>query len=253
MGVLATRATTMAVRPGIHTHYQFMGFLLMSAFMRPVWGGLDWLFSLINWAKRKVLKDKTLLYTMTSTVDMIQDLCNILVDSNFQVCKLIKGGGFNESNLYNHFKNTTKVIKKFSKIIEPHGSLSAELNNSLPEPSTDEMPPVKWTPDRPELIKRIDKYEKNYRKQVHQEIINLRAAHPDYLQLDGENDELIMKSICVKTVNNGKKVGEIEDNLRELRAAHPDYLQLDGENDELIKRFTKYSIKMRQNITNIFI
>ena len=81
--------------------------------------------------------------------------------------------------------------------------------------------------------------KKNYRKQAHQKIINLRAAHPDYLQLDGENDELIVKLIYVETMNNGKTVGEIEDNLTELRAAHPDYLQLDGENEELIKRFTE--------------
>ena len=29
-----------------------LGFLLMSAFMRLVWGALDWLFLLINWTKR---------------------------------------------------------------------------------------------------------------------------------------------------------------------------------------------------------
>lgn len=174
-----------------------------------------------------------------SAVDMIEDLCDVLVDSILEVCRLIKGGGFNESNLYNHFKNTAKIIKKYSKIVESHSSLSAEPNNSLPNPATDDKPPVKWTSDRRELIRRIAEYEKNYRKQVHQEIINLRKAHPDYLQLDGENDELIMKLIYVKTMNNGKTVGEIEDNLRELQAAHPDYLQLDSENDELIKRFIK--------------
>ena len=41
-------------------HFPYFGFdlgiLLMSAFMRPVWGGLHWLYMLINWAKRKVLK-----------------------------------------------------------------------------------------------------------------------------------------------------------------------------------------------------
>ena len=40
-----------------------LGFLLMSAFMNPVWGGWDWLFLLINWAKRNTLEDKTLLYS----------------------------------------------------------------------------------------------------------------------------------------------------------------------------------------------
>ena len=51
----------------------------MSAFMRPVWGGSDWLFSLINWAKLNTLKDKPSKYIMTSTVDMIQDLCSIFI------------------------------------------------------------------------------------------------------------------------------------------------------------------------------
>ena len=52
----------MARIPGIHIPLK-LGFLLMSAFMRLVWGGLDWLFLLINWTKRKVLKDKALLYS----------------------------------------------------------------------------------------------------------------------------------------------------------------------------------------------
>ena len=60
------------------------------------------------------------------------------------------------------------------------------------------LPPVKWTLDKHEFYDRIEEYEKNYRKQVHQEIINLRVKHPDYLQFDGENDELIMKLIYVK-------------------------------------------------------
>ena len=55
--------TTMAGIPKIHTHLK-LGFLLMSAFLRPVLGGLDWLFLLINWTKRKVLKDKALLYSI---------------------------------------------------------------------------------------------------------------------------------------------------------------------------------------------
>ena len=43
---------------------QILEFLLMSAFLIPVWGGLDWLLLLINWTKRKCYKDKALLYSI---------------------------------------------------------------------------------------------------------------------------------------------------------------------------------------------
>ena len=43
----------LAVSPKNHTHPKG-GFLLMSAFMRLDWSGLDWLFLLINWTNRKV-------------------------------------------------------------------------------------------------------------------------------------------------------------------------------------------------------
>ena len=39
---------------------QILGFLLMSAILIPVWGGLDRLFLLINWTKRKCYKEKAL-------------------------------------------------------------------------------------------------------------------------------------------------------------------------------------------------
>ena len=53
----------MAVPSEIHTQLRFLGFLLTSPFMRLVWGSLDWLFLLINWTKRKVLKDKPRIYS----------------------------------------------------------------------------------------------------------------------------------------------------------------------------------------------
>ena len=48
---------------GVPAHFHILGFLLTSAFMRPVWTGLEWFFSLINWTKRKVLKEKAILYS----------------------------------------------------------------------------------------------------------------------------------------------------------------------------------------------
>ena len=46
-----------------------------------------------------------------SAIDAVLDLCNILVESNVQLCKQILKGGLDEENLYNHFKNTAKTIK----------------------------------------------------------------------------------------------------------------------------------------------
>ena len=105
------------------------GFLLMSAFLAPVQTGY---FLLINWTKRNLHKKKALLYSMSlSAIDAVLNLCNILVESNNQLCKQIQKGGINEENLYNHFKNTAKTIKKYSKFIESHGSLSTEPHGSL--------------------------------------------------------------------------------------------------------------------------
>lgn len=64
-------------------------------------------------------------------------------------------------------------------------------------------------------------------------------AHSDYLDLDGENDELIMKLIYVKSLNKSKTNDEIDEDLRKLKTAHPDLLVLDGVNDEIISRLSR--------------
>ena len=48
-----------------------------------------------------------------SAIDAVFHLCNILVESNYQLCKQIQKGGIDEENLYNHFKNTAKTIEKY--------------------------------------------------------------------------------------------------------------------------------------------
>ena len=69
-----------------------------------------------------------------SAIDAVFHLCNILVESNYQLCKQIQKGGIDEENLYNHFKNTAKTIKKYSKYIESHSSLSTEPHSSPVKP-----------------------------------------------------------------------------------------------------------------------
>ena len=66
-----------------------------------------------------------------SAIDAVLNLCDILVDSNNQLCKQIRKGGINEEKLYNYFKNTAITIKKYSKFVESHGSLPAEPHSSL--------------------------------------------------------------------------------------------------------------------------
>ena len=61
-----------------------------------------------------------------SAIDMVIDICNIMVASNLQVSKIIQKNGFNRTILSEHFRNTAKEFKKYSKIIESHDSLSAE-------------------------------------------------------------------------------------------------------------------------------
>ena len=45
-----------------------------------------------------------------SAIDMVIDLCDIMVHSNLQVRKIIKERGFSQSILSEHFKNTAKKI-----------------------------------------------------------------------------------------------------------------------------------------------
>ena len=155
------------------------GFLLMSAFLAPVQTGY---FLLINWTKRNLLKKKALLYSMSlSAIDVVLNLCNILVESNNQLCKQIQKGGIDEENLYNHFKNTAKTIKKYSKFIESHGSLSTEPHGSLSTESgcKDEKKEENDEKDYDKLISRIEKIKQD------------RQNNKKGSVMDDENDELI--------------------------------------------------------------
>ena len=52
----------------------------------------------------------------------------ILVESNLQLCQLIKQGQYCERELYKHFKKTAHTINELSKLIEQNSSSYASNN-----------------------------------------------------------------------------------------------------------------------------
>ena len=116
---------------------------------------------------------------------------------------------FSEHELYKHFKKCARVFDDYSKKFEPYCSTINTGSGTLPNSPTDEMPPVKWNSDPQIFQQNMEEYKKLYRKNVHEELKDLRKIHPDYLQFDGENDELIMKLIFVKWKYNEKTDDEI--------------------------------------------
>ena len=144
-----------------------------------------------------------------SSLDAVYDVCQLLRQSNLQLCQLIKQKKFNEHELYKHFKECARVLDDYSKLIEPDCSTTNTGSGILPNSPTDEMPPVKWNSDPRIFQQNMEEYEKLYRKNVHEELKDLPKIHPDYLQFDGENDELIMKLIFVKWKHNEKTDDEI--------------------------------------------
>lgn len=64
----------------------------------------------------------------------------------------------------------------------------------------------------------------------------MRGQNPDYLDFDGENDDIIFRLIQLWSNFNDSN-DEIENRLNQLRAVNPDYLKWDSENDDLINRF----------------
>ena len=202
------------------------GFLLMSAFLAPAQTGY---FLLINWTKRNLLKKKALLYSMSlSAIDAVLNLCNILVESNNHLCKQIQKGGIDEENLYNHFKNTAKTIKKYSKFIESHGSLSTEPHGSLSTESgcKDEKKEENDEEDYDKLISRIEKIKQD------------RQNDKKGSVMDDENDELIGRLKRLKPV---ELVEEPESDIYEI---------LDQEEEEERKKDECYEERERQDQLN---
>ena len=98
-----------------------------------------------------------------SAIDAVLDPCNILVESNVQLCKQIQKGRINEENLYNHFKNTAKTIKKYSNLIESHSNLSTTPHGSLStEPRCKEEAREQYNDEEyDKLISRIKKIKQD--------------------------------------------------------------------------------------------
>ena len=160
-----------------------------------------------------------------SAIDAVFHLCNILVESNYQLCKQIQKGGIDEENLYNHFKITAKTIKKYSKFIESHGSLSTEPHGSLSTESgcKDEKKEENDEKDYDKLISRIEKIKQD------------RQNDKKGSVMDDENDELIGR------LKRLKPVEEPESDIYEI---------LDQEEEEERKKDECYEERERQDQLN---
>ena len=119
-----------------------------------------------------------------SAIDAVFHLCNILVESNYQLCKQIQKGGIDEENLYNHFKNTAKTIEKY---IESHSSLSTEPHSSWPvKPLFKEEVREQYNGEEyDKLISRIEKIKQDRQNEVEND--------KKWSDMNDENDELIVR------------------------------------------------------------
>ena len=141
-----------------------------------------------------------------SAIDAVFHLCNILVESNYQLCKQIQKGGIDEENLYNHFKNTAKTIKKYSKYIESHSSLSTEPHSSPVKPLFKEEVREQYNGEEyDKLISRIEKIKQDRQNEVEND--------KKWSDMNDENDELIVRLKRLKPV---ELVEEPESDIYEI-------------------------------------
>ena len=129
-----------------------------------------------------------------SAIDAVLNLCNILVESNVQLCKQIQKGGLDEENLYNHFKNTAKTIKKYSKLIESHSNFSTEPHGSLStKPRCKEEARDQYKDEEyDKLVSRIEKIKQDRQNEVKND--------KKWSDINVENDELIERLNRLKPV-----------------------------------------------------
>ena len=165
-------------------------------------------------------------------VDAVLNLCNILVESNVQLCKQIQKGGIDEENLYNHFKNTAKTIKKYSKFIESHSSLSTEPHSIFPaKPRCKEEAREQYNDEEyAKLISRIEKFKQDRQNEVEND--------KKWIEMDDENDELIGRLKRLKPV---ELVEEPESDIYEI---------LDKEEEEESKKDEYFEERERQDRLN---
>ena len=58
----------------------------------------------------------------------VVELCQILVQSNLQLCELIKENGLDLQDLYSHFKRTANKINKLGEIVEKNEEIHEKKN-----------------------------------------------------------------------------------------------------------------------------
>ena len=83
----------------------------------------------------------------------VVELCQILVQSNLQLCELIKENGLDLQDLYSHFKRTANKINKLGEIVEKNEEIHEK------KPRCKEERRAQYNDE--EFNKLIDSIEKN--------------------------------------------------------------------------------------------
>ena len=155
----------------------------------------------------------------------VVELCQILVESNLQLCESIEENSFDVQSLYNHFKWTAKKINKLSKIIKKND----EIHDTKPECKEEQRAQY----NDKEYNKLIDRIEK-----LTQERQNQVKNDKKWSEMDDENDELIGRLKRLKPV---ELVEEPESDIYEI---------LDQEEEEERRKDECYQERERQDQLN---
>ena len=113
---------------------------------------------------------------MSST--QVVQICQILVESDLQLCESIEENSFDVQSLYNHFKWTSKKINKLSKMIKKND----EIHDTKPECKEEQRAQYN-DEEYNKLIDRIEKLKQERQNQVKND--------KKWSEMGGENDELI--------------------------------------------------------------
>ena len=130
----------------------------------------------------------------------VQNLCQILVESNLQLCESIKENGFDVQNLYNHFKWTSKKINKLSKMIEEND----EIHDTIPRRKEERRAQYNEE-EYDKLISRNEKIKRDRQNEVEND--------KKWREMDDENDELIGR---LKRLKAAELVEEPESDIYEI-------------------------------------
>ena len=116
----------------------------------------------------------------------VVELCQILVESNIQLCQTIREGRFNVPELREHFEKTAIQIDKLSKTIE-------YLKTKDNKPRCKEERRAQYNDEQyDKLINRIEKIKQDCQNEVKND--------KKWSEMDDENDELIGRLKRLKPV-----------------------------------------------------